>query len=62
MEMSTRSANHLNNLADLNSIARSGDLVLYITLLVSLAAALALGDYFGDLPLALIGSGGVFVR
>ncbi len=59
--MSTRSANHLNNLADLNSIARSGDLVLYITLLVSLAAALAIGDYFGDLPLALIGSGMVFV-
>ncbi|WP_438391956.1 hypothetical protein [Caballeronia sp. DA-9] len=33
-------------------VARSGDLIMFLTLLGSVAAALAIGQYFGDLAFA----------
>jgi methyl-accepting chemotaxis protein len=50
--MSTRHHPPAFSGADLLQIARSGDLVMYLTLLGSTAAALAIGQYFGALALA----------
>jgi methyl-accepting chemotaxis protein len=51
--MSNQFPAHNRNESDLVAIARLGDLVMFITLLASAAAALAIGDYYTDLQLAL---------
>jgi methyl-accepting chemotaxis protein len=42
--------------ADLAQIARQGDWVMLLTLVASAVAALAIGQYYGDVSLALMGS------
>jgi methyl-accepting chemotaxis protein len=51
--MSAHSDNPIPHLADLREVPRFGDLVMMLTLVVQAAAALAIGNYYGQMGLAL---------
>lgn len=42
---------------EISNISKTGDLVMVLTLLISTIASIAIGQYYDDLNLALLGSG-----